>query len=490
MSESPRQPVLVGCGQVVQRVASPGDGVEPLELMARAALRAEEDSAASGVLREADSIRVARGVWKYSNPGALLRTRFGATRARTGLAPVSGNMIQRMIDLAALDIAAGRLDVVLVVGGEAEHSKRRARAEGIDLGWTVQTDSVPDDDFGGDAQFMTRYEIERGLTQPAAVFSLFENALRHARGESLDAHRARVAELWAGFSRVARGTPYAWTREPLGSEEIGTPSPSNRLVAWPYTKRLCANMVVDQAAAVIVCSLEAARRLGVDRERCVFLHAACDAQVAPFVSERRDFRSVPALGAVGRRALELAETRGDEIAHRDLYSCFPAAVQLAAAELDIPLEPAPTVTGGLGFAGGPFNSYVLHSTATMMNTLRDDPGSLGLVGSIGGWFQKLAFAVYSTRPPARGFRHADLDGAIHRPGREIAHEAAGPAAVETYALRFGREGPRSATVACLRDDGRRAWAVSDDEQLLAAMQTEELCGRRVALRADGTLDLL
>ncbi|MDJ0866523.1 MAG: hypothetical protein QNK03_10475 [Myxococcota bacterium] len=91
---------------------------------------------------------------------------------------------------------------------------------------------------------------------------------------------------------------------------------------------------------------------------------------------------------------------------------------------------------------------------------------------------------------ARGFRHADLDGAIHRPGREIAHGAAGPAAVETYALRYGREGPRSATVACLRDDGRRAWAVSDDEQLLAAMQTEELCGRRVALRADGTLDLL
>ena len=36
-----------------------------------------------------------------------------------------------------------------------------------------------------------------------------------------------------------------------------------------------------------------------------------------------------------------------------------------------------TVTGGLSFAGGPWNNYVTHSIATMVGVLRDDPGSVG-----------------------------------------------------------------------------------------------------------------
>ena len=458
--------------------------------MAQAAERAQDDCGVAGVLGRADSIRVAKGVWDYSNPAALLRSRFGAEGARTGLAPVSGNMVQQMINLAALDIAAGRLDLVIVVGAEAERSKRRCLAAGADPGWTVQNDSSPDETFGGDIPFMNRFEVELGLIQPAGVFSLFENAMRFARGESIEAHRDRISQLWARFNAVAQDNPNAWTREPLSASEIGIPSASNKMVSHPYTKRMCANMVVDQAAAVIVCSAQMAMRLGVERERWVYLHAATDVRKTPLVSERWDFQNAPVLGIAGRRALKLANVGSDELSYVDLYSCFPAAVQLAAKELGLSLDPAPTVTGGLGFAGGPFNSYVLHSTASMMNQLRDDPGSTGLVSSIGGWLNKHAFAVYSTRRPDDRFRHADLDSEVDdSPVRTIEQDTPGVASVETYALRYADGAPVSAIVACLRENGRRVWGTIAEPTTLDAITREELCGRRVSIRDGNTLEV-
>ena len=59
-------------------------------------------------------------------------------------------------------------------------------------------------------------------------------------------------------------------------EEIATPTASNRLVAFPYTKYLVANMVVALGAAVILCSVDAARRHRISRHRWVFIHAATD----------------------------------------------------------------------------------------------------------------------------------------------------------------------------------------------------------------------
>jgi len=489
MKLDPRTPVLVGAGQVAQRVENPLEGVEPLELMAEALRAAADDCGVPGILGEADSIRVPVGVWDYSNPAALLRERFGAERAETGLAPISGSSVQRMITDAAEAIFAGRRHVVLVVGGEAEHSKRRARSRELALPWTRQTDSVPDNTFGEDTGIMTREEIEAGLAQPAAVFSLFENALRFARGESLEDHRRRISELWASFNAVAVENPHAWTRQRLSPEEIRTPSASNQMTAFPYTKLLCANMVVDQAAAVILCSVEAARRLGVPSDRWVFFHAATDVQRAPFVSNRAELHSAPELRRAGLRALELAGAKLDEVEHIDLYSCFPAAVQLSAMELGLSTSRPLTVTGGLGFAGGPFNSYVLHSTATMIDRLRASPGSLGLVSSVGGWLRKHAFAIYSTAPPEGGFRFAALDDEIaDLPVRELEANAVGKASVESFSLRFAGGAPLAATFACLRDDGRRAWATSEDPALLEALMGEEFCGRRVSIRPGGVLD--
>ena len=55
-------------------------------------------------------------------------------------------------------------------------------------------------------------------------------------------------------------------------------------------------------------------------------------------------------------------------------------------------------TGGMQFHGGPGNNFSTHSIALMVDILRQDPGSKGLVTSNGGIFSKHSAGVYSTEP--------------------------------------------------------------------------------------------
>jgi acetyl-CoA C-acetyltransferase len=190
-------------------------------------------------------------------------------------------------------------------------------------------------------------------------------------------------------------------------------------------------------------------------------------------------------------ALDLAGVGIDDVAIVDLYSCFPAAVQLGAKSLGLSRDRQLTRTGGLSFAGGPWNNYVMHAIATMMNDLREQPGENGLVWANGGYTTKHAFGVYSTAPPADGYRYAYPQDQIDAMPRRIlaeAADAAGSTTVEAYTVMHSRDGePERAIATCVLDDGRRAWGTSDDAALAAAMCEGEWVGRPVTLDAEGTL---
>ncbi len=484
MHTDPRAPILVGAGQILQRLDSDIGALDPLDLMEQAARRAAGDARCRALLSRLDSIRVPKGLWPYANPAHALRDRLGAPGAETALSPISGNMVQRMISDGAREITAGVRDAVLIVGAEAERTKRQAKRAGRDLAWSDHQPTSPDRSFGETAPGVTREEIDVGVAQPAAIFSLYENAMRHARGESLEENRDRIARLWHRFAKVAESNPCAWTREAPSVETIRDETPDNRMISHPYTKRLCANMVVDLGAAVILCSAELAESLGVARDRWVFLQAATDCMATPPLSNRMDFLGVPALELAGGRALELSGRAPSEFDFVDLYSCFPAAVQVAAQTLGFSLDDPLTVTGGLAYAGAPLNSYVLHAIATMMDRLRAQPGTAGFVSSVGGTFDKHAFGIYSTEPSAAGFQYADLDTDAEKlPRRESMSGHDGIATVESYVLRYDKEAPSKTGLACLLDDGRRTWAKSENPAVLTKMLVRETCGRRARLRA-------
>jgi acetyl-CoA C-acetyltransferase len=486
MSLDPRTPVLVGYGQINQREESAT--TEPVDLIERAA-RAAADAR---VLEAVDAVRIVNLLsWRYRDPGRLVAQRIGAPDAATRYTGIGGNVPQSLVNRACLDIRRGHNDVVLIAGGETWRSRTRLRARGEKLVGTVQDESVPLPP-GADDEFLMAgpAEIRIKLDRPAYVYPMFEQALRIASGEPAEEHRRRIGRLWAGFSRVAQDNPHAWNRTPCTAEEIWQPGPDNRMISWPYTKLMNSNNMVDQAAALILTSVETADALGIPRDRWVFPYAGTDAHDTYLIAERARFDGSPAIRLAGRRVLELAGRGIDDIDLVDLYSCFPCAVQVAAAELGLPIEDpqrALTVTGGLTFAGGPWNNYVSHSIATMAERLTARPGAVGLVSANGGYLTKHSFGVYGTEPPATGFRWEDVQSAVDAEPTVVAEDGwAGTGTVETWTTPFTREGsPEKAFVAVRTPTGSRALAVITDPAQAAATVTEDIAGAKATVGADG-----
>ncbi len=485
----PRSPVIVGVGQLVGR---DGDSPEPAVLMAEAVRLAEHDSATPGLLAAAGVIAaVPTMTWRYRDPARLVAERVGADRAATWYVTVGGNSPQRLLNKLAVEIARGRLDVGVLCGAEAGRTKSAARRTGAVLDWTQQDEDVsPDWSDGAPFLMAHEVEIERGILAPTQCYPLFENALWHESGRSLDEHLRVVGEMWAGFSRVAAANPFAFRRDAYTAEEITTPTPDNRMVAFPYTKRMVSNPDVDMASGLVVCAAEVAARHGVPTDRWVFLHAGTDGTDRQ-MSERPDFVSSASIGVAGRRVLELAGTDIDSVSHLDVYSCFPSAVQLAQRELGITADRQLTVYGGLSFAGGPWNNPVGHALASMVDVLRADPGSLGLVTANGGIVDKHAFGVLSTSPPQDGFRYACPQDEIDaRGGHEVVGDHVGSATIETWTVLHERaSGPVRALLACRTPQDARTWAWSEEPELMRRGELEDMTGTQVEIDVEHTARL-
>ncbi len=479
----PRTPVLVGAGQINQRDESPE--VEPVDLIAAAAREAADPR----VLQAVDSIRVVNLLsWRYRDPGLLVGALIGAPNASTCYSSIGGNTPQSLVNQACLDIQQGRAGVILLAGGETWRTRMRLRARGIRPDWTRQDESVPVPPGGEDPVPMSGPAEDRiGLDRPSFVYPLFEEALRVADGESMDTHRRRIGALWAQFSAVAEGNPYAWSREALTAEQIWQPGPDNRMISWPYPKLMNSNNMVDQAAALVLCSAEKADYLQIPRDTWIFPHAGTDAHDTYSIGERDELHRSPAIRIGGARVLELAGVGVDDLDYVDLYSCFPSAVQVAARELGLPVGDAErplTVTGGLTFAGGPWNNYVTHSIATMADLLRRNPGTRGLITANGGYLTKHSFGVYSATAPATPFRWQDVQDEVDRqPTRTSLVEWEGVGTVESWTTAFDRDGkPEKAFLAVRTPDGARTLALIDDAEAAAGTLAEDIAGAKVDVR--------
>jgi acetyl-CoA C-acetyltransferase len=463
--------------------------------MAEALRRAADDSGVgASALTGADTVHAVRMLsWRYRDVGRLVAERLGADPRTTTISGVGGNVPQSLVNLASLAIRDGRADLVLVGGAEAWRTRVSSRTAGAEVGWTVQGQDVPEAAVSlPDVPMASAGELARSVFMPVQVYPLFEQAYRIQTGRALDEHLQAMAELWARFSAVAARNPHAWIQKAFTAEEIRTPAVDNRMVGFPYTKRMNSNSAVEQGAAVILCSVERAQALGVPRDRCVFPHSGTDAHDHYFATERADLGRSPAIRLAARDALALAGVGVDDLAHVDLYSCFPSAVEIAAMEIGLATDRPLTVTGGLSFAGGPWNNYVMHSLATMVERLREEPGTRGLVTANGGHITKHAIGVYSTEPPAAGFRHSEPQSEVDAlPRRVLCEDPEGDIAIEAWTAMHDRNGsPETGILVGLLPDGRRALGTTTDAVALQALVTEDLAGRTARITPDGSVDLL
>jgi acetyl-CoA C-acetyltransferase len=479
-----RAPVLAGIGVATQREDDPARSVGPVALMVAAARQAGVDCGAPGLLASVGRIAVPKGRWSHSNPARVVARDIGAEAAVTVLAEV-GVLQQSLIADACRAIAGGEVSAALVVGGDAGHRILRSRIAGLkpppreDVG-------PPDVRLKAAEELLHEAELAAGLRMPVGQYAIIDSAFRARRGRSLQAHRAEIGRIYGCFSEIAAANPQAWNRRAHPAEAIAQASERNPIQAFPYTKLMCTSWNVDQAAALLFCSAGAARAAGVAEDRMVHPWASSESNFMAPVSARAEMGACPGARIAGRAALDPFGLRAGDLDLVELYSCFPVAVLSYAEEIGLDTARDLTVTGGMPFAGGPFNNYVLQATARMAALLRDGPARTGLVSSVSGLMTKQGFGLWSNRAAPGGFRFADVSdaAAAATPLRPVVCGHQGPGRVAGWTVLHDGARPPTAIIVADIEGGSRAVASSDDPALAARLEAEEFSGAVVVIHGE------
>jgi acetyl-CoA C-acetyltransferase len=372
MTLDPRTPVVVGVGQSAERIDDAYyramSGVELAAAGARAAL----DDCGADVAKVAATIDTVAGVRQFEISGPAepvlgksnnyprsVANRIGAGPARAILEIVGGQGPQHLITELAGEIAAGRSDVALIFGSDATSTTRyfAGTDNRPDFSETVEG-SLEDRGYGLD-RLVTRYTVIHGLVDAPTQYALLENARRAETGLGPTEYLRRMGELFAPFTKVAAGNPFAAAPVQRTVDELITVTESNRMISEPYPRLLVARDQVNQGAAALLMSVEAARRLGVPEENWVYLHGHADLEEQPLL-QRPDLGHAPSAVMAVREALAVAGIGIDDVATFDLYSCFPVPVFNICDGMGIaPDDPRGlTQTGGLPFFGGAGNNLL------------------------------------------------------------------------------------------------------------------------------------
>ncbi|NOP98087.1 acetyl-CoA acetyltransferase [Mycolicibacterium fortuitum] len=493
----PRTPVIVGVGQFTERIDLDGyRGMSSVELATEAARAALRDTGAD-IAAVAHAIDTVAGTRQFEISGPQSATlgvsnnyprsvarNVGAEPARAILEVIGGQSPQHLVTEFSAAIAAGETDVVLLFGSENTSTLRyfSKRDDKPDHSETIEG-QLEDRGYGYDGIF-DEYTVKHGLIGAPVQYGLLENARRARLGLSVSDYRQAMAELFAPFSKVAAKNPYSSSPVERSAQELATVTESNRMICDPYPRLMVARDQVNQGAAVLLMSVESARKLGVPEEKWVYLRGHADMKEIKLLERAELGYSEAAVIAVNE-ALRVAGITLDDIAAFDLYSCFPFPVFniCDGTGLAPDDERGLTLTGGLPFFGGPGNNYSMHGIAEAVNEMRDKPGQFALVGGNGGIASKYSVGIYSTGPAdwaADG--SAALQDEFNAQQRvAITEKADGPATIETYTVRYDWTPHTGIIIGRLDSDGSRFLATTTDEALLGLLTDGEPLGASIVV---------
>lgn len=451
-----RIPVIVGVGEVIDRPKEITAGLEPLALLEEALRRAEADSGAK-LLGEIQSLDVVNFLsWRYRDPEKLLAARIGATPAHLYYGPVGGESPIRYLHEAAQRIARGECSVAAVCGAEAQSTATKAERAGVTPPWTPFAHDVEEPKRG--AAFQKPMAVKLGVFRPITVYPIYESATSAHWGQTPREALAESGELWSTYAGVAAQNPNSWLKKNFAPDEITTPSPDNRLIAWPYTKLMVANPSVNMGGALILTSLAKARAAGVPEDRMVYaLGGASAEEPRDYLIRDQFFESHPQ-NAVLKAIMDLAEGDGKKFDAIELYSCFPVVPKMARRTLGLGPDVRPTVAGGLTFFGAPLNTYMTHAACAMVRKLREG-GKLGLLYGQGGFVTKHHALVLSREAPRQAMaQDTSVQAEADRNRRKVPEfvtEAGGKGKVEAFTVIYRGNGEIEHGVTMLRTEDER-----------------------------------
>ncbi len=498
----PNTPIIVGIGQASDPIDRPDyEGLSAVDLAARSASEALRDCGAdpSATATLIDTVAAVRQ-FEDSIPGApsplgksdnfprSVAKRIGSDPREAILEVSGGQGPQHLVNEMAAAIAAGQREVVLLVGAEAMSTVRHLAQSAEKPDFSEQVGGQLTNRGYGLRGLVSMYGANHGLTDAPIQYALFENARRERLGLSKQSYLEEMAALFAPFTAVAAKNPHSAAPTVRSMEELSTVDEQNRPIADPYPRFLVARDQVNQGASVLMMSVGAAERLGLPREKWIFLHGHADLREQDLL-DRPDLSSNPAAVLAVNHALDVAGIQLDQVATFDLYSCFPIAVSAVLDGLGLARGDTRgfTLTGGLPFFGGAGNNYSMHAIAETVDRCRQNRGQFGLVGANGGTLSKYSVGIYSSNEAEWV---SDDSANIQRriaawPIVSKTQTPDGWATLETYSVNYSRSGTRTPVViGRLETTGERflGLGLPDDVDLLAVLDSDHSGGSRIFVR--------
>jgi acetyl-CoA C-acetyltransferase len=446
-----RIPVIVGVGEIVDRPKEITQGLEPLTLLEQALRRAEQDSGGK-LLGDIGSLDVVNFLsWRYRDPEQQLAKRLGVKPKHLYYGPVGGESPIRYLHEAAKRIARGECTVAAVCGGEAQSTATKAERAGVTPPWTPFAHDVEEPKRG--AAFQKPLAVKLGVFRPVTVYPFYETATAAHWGQTPREAMAESGQLWATYSAVASENPNAWLKRRFSSDEVTTPSPDNRLIAWPYTKLMVANPTVNMGGAILMTSLAKARAARISEDRLIYPLGGASAEEPRDYLLRDQFYESHPQNAVLDAVMQLVGGDGKKFDAIELYSCFPCVPKMARRTLGLGPDVQPTVTGGLTFFGAPLNTYMTHAACAMVRKLRGG-ANLGLLYGQGGFVTKHHALVLSRQAPREALaQDTSVQAEANRSKRAVPDfvtEGGGKGEVESFTVLYGRNGDIEHGVVMLR----------------------------------------
>ena len=476
-----KRPVVIGISSVQQKGTFQNLD-EALIMMDRAVKEAVEDTGNESIKDFIDEIRIPKGFWKYRDPGKWIAKNNKFKKNPKTFVTKIGILQQSLINDACTQIEQGEIDASIILGGEARYKKLRSVIENRIFEETELTDN-PDFYLKATADLYGDEELQELGAMAVGYYGVIETAFRNFAEESIRDHKSNIAKMYEKFSQIASENKSAWLDKPYSAEEISTSSKKNKMISYPYNKLHCTSWNVNQSAALIICSEELANDLKITKEKRVYPIASSENNHMIAIQQRPKLYESLGMKLAAKKIKEYEKELDIDVDAYDLYSCFPVAVKMFIKALKIKKDKPLSVTGSMPFAGGPLNSYVLHSSVEMIKKIRIGEVNFGLVTGVSGMMTKQSFCIWGNEYK-KGFLLHDVTekAALVEEPSKLSKETEGICTIIGYTF-FEDKSQKMKAILYLEDKNKaRKVLSSKDKQLIDLLESENCIGKTISFK--------
>ena len=445
---------------------------EALHLMDKAVKEALSDSGNELVKDYIDEIRIPKGFWRYRDPGKWIARNNNFKNIPTTYVTKIGVLQQNLINEACQKIETGEINASIILGGEARFKQLRAVIEKKEY-FETKLDENPDFYIKAKEDLYGDEELAELGAMAVGYYATMETAIRKNDGEGIEEHQNNIALMYEEFSKIASENKDGWLNHPYAKEDILETSKKNKMLAYPYNKLHCTSWNVNQSAAIIICSEELANELEIDNKKRVYPISSSENNHMIAIQQRPKLYESLGMTYAANSINKMIERLDIKLDAYDLYSCFPAAIKMFTKSLELDSEIPKTVTGSMPYAGGPLNSFVIHSTVKMIQKIRALEVKYGLITGVSGMMTKQSFCVWG-----KEYReHFIFDDVTERAKLdespiELSNISEGKGEIIGYTIIEGNENAAKA-VLYLDDEKKHRKVVSSMDKNFINLLTEE-----------------